>query len=89
MLNSRCGVEDSGVSDYVVFMDAVIQVFYPKDILDAINKVFDSAKGINDVNIKKLSELVFERKTTIPVIITRNHVLAEQLRNRVLSYFKE
>jgi DNA-binding PadR family transcriptional regulator len=88
-VNSVCGVGDTGVSDYMVLGDMVMQIFYPKDIMKEMDDIFSSARSIHDIKMENFFEQVFERKTTIPVTITGNPVLAEQLRNRILSHFKK
>lgn len=88
-VNSVCGVGDSGISDYLVFGDMIMQVFYPEKIMKEMDEMFSSAKSIHDINMQRFFEQVFERKTTIPVTITKNPILAEQLRQKILSYFKD
>jgi hypothetical protein len=86
-VNSVCGAGDSGVSDYLVFGDMIMQVFYPEDVMKEMDDIFSSAKSIHDINMQRFFEQVFERKTTIPVTVTRNPVLAEQLRKKIMSHF--
>jgi hypothetical protein len=88
-VNSAYGVGDSGISDHVVLGDFIMQIFYPKEIMKEMDEIFSSAKKIHDIKPQKLFEHIFERKTTIPVTITKNPVLADQLRKRILSYFKK
>jgi hypothetical protein len=88
-VDSVCGVGNPGVSNYLVFGDTIMQIFYPKEIMEEMDKTFSSAMSIHDITMESFFEQVFERKTTIPVTITRNPVLAEQLRNRILSHFKK
>jgi hypothetical protein len=82
-------VENSGISDYIVLGDFVMQIYYPKDVMREMDNIFSSVKSVNDLNTQKLFEQIFEKKTTIPVTIMKNPILAKQLRNRILSYFKK
>ncbi|MFQ5722349.1 MAG: hypothetical protein ACE5GI_07635 [Candidatus Aminicenantales bacterium] len=72
----------------VVVEDYVIRIFYPRDILKELDKIFSSAKNINDINTNELFHRLFEKKTKIPVVVERNPELAKQIRERIMSYFK-
>lgn len=87
-VNTRYGVNSSNSSEITAFDDFVIQFFYPKKLKQQIDKAFIKAKRVEDLDLKNLFETVFEQKTKIPALITRNKELAEQLKKETMEYFK-
>jgi hypothetical protein len=79
---------ESQKSDFIVYKDSVMQIFYPEFLKKELDRIFSSAKDIKDLDVDALFKNVFQRKVIIPVTVNNNHVLAEQLRNQVLGYFK-
>lgn len=75
--------------DTVVLKDTVIQVFYPPEIRKEMNEVYARTKRFSDLEIDYFFKGVFEKKVEIPVVITKNAQLAEQLRQEISEYFKE
>jgi len=86
-LNTMAGIKATNLDDYLIFGDYVIQVYYPKEILNEISKTFEKAKKVEDINWNRFYENVFERKTQIPVTINRNPPLASMLREQILAHF--
>ncbi len=85
--NFKLGVKDMNIPEFLVYEDYVFQVFYPKKIIEEVNKEFNKIKKVEDIDIDKLYTKVFEKKVGIPVIINKNSILAEQLKEKVKSYF--
>jgi len=84
----RTGIKDLNVADFFVFEDYIFQAFYPKKIVDLADKEFKKIKKIEDLNIDRIFTEIFEKKVGIPVIVNKNSVLAQQLKQKVKSYFK-
>lgn len=82
----KAGVK--GKDTFLVAGDYVIQVFYPEKLMKELDKVYSSANSVQDLDIDKLFQNIFEKKTEIPVTINMNPVLARQIRERIVSYFK-
>ncbi len=82
-------VPESPNTDFIVFDDIVIQIFYPEFLRKELDRIFSSAKTIDELDVDALFKNIFQRKVIIPVTVNRNPVLAEQLRNQILEYFKQ
>ncbi|MFH1664130.1 MAG: hypothetical protein ABH986_04970, partial [archaeon] len=61
--------------------------FYPKKITEEVSKEFKKIKKIEDLNIDKLFTEIFEKKTGIPMVINKNAEVAQQLKDKIKSYF--
>jgi len=83
----KLGVSYVDACDFFTGGDYTVQAHFP----DNIRKITDDAyKNIKDVAIlKKFYDDTFHKKTEINVVLMKNQKLSEQLRNRVLSYFKK
>jgi len=76
------------VSQYfAVYGDYVIQSEYPKDLSDSIDKLYKKAKDLGSFEVTKLIRLL-RKRTTLKMTVTKNPVVAEQLRNYILFQFK-
>lgn len=76
-------------SDLLVYADYVVEVFWPKNFRKTMDKYYGESRkdmGIATNNIYKLN---FEQKFKIPMTITKNKVLAQQIRKEVLEEFKK
>jgi hypothetical protein len=74
--------------DTVAFNGIVLQAYYPKDIMKELEKTFSKAKKFGDLDIKKLFDNLFLKKTRISIITTRNQELAEQALQEAKKHFK-
>jgi hypothetical protein len=81
--NKKIGAKMSSDYSVIVFGDVVIQLYYPAEITTALDRVFAKAQSPLDVDMDALFENVFEKKTRIPVIITKNPALAEHFRTQI------
>ena len=88
LVHTVYGIKEKASADTIVVEDTVVQVFYPTELRKMLDREFSKAKSVEDLDLNKLFSNVFERKKEIPVVITKNRVLAEQLRERILGYFK-
>lgn len=87
--STRCGLKVETTADLVVFGDYVIQVFYPLEILRLLDKNYAEIKNVSDLDVDYFFHKVFEKKTRIPIVITKNADLAEQLRTQMKAYFQK
>jgi hypothetical protein len=87
-LNVRAKIGVGKRESYVVCGDYVIKIFYPRDILREMDRIFSSAKSINDIDTDRLFQRLFEKRTKIPVVVEKNPTLAKQIRERIMGYFK-
>ncbi len=86
-LKYRLGVKQASGNDVVVYRDVVMQVFYPLEFRQALDSVYSSANP-RDFDFDKFFETVFEEKRRIPVSITRNAALAEQIKKEIMRLWK-
>ena len=87
-IQEKLGVKLSQESSFAILGDTVIQVFYPLDIRTRLDRAFTKAKTIQDLNPDKLFEEVFEKKATIPLVVSKNPVLAEHFRTQIARAFE-
>jgi hypothetical protein len=74
-------------TSFLVYSDLIIQVFYPLEIREAIDKVYNSTTDPGKLDIDNFFKTVFEKKTKIPVLVSRNKEVAEDLRNQIKAFF--
>lgn len=87
-MNFRIGVKLFYSTNFLSYKDYVVQVFYSKKLMDSLTKNFSAIKEIEDINIDDIFQLL-EKKAVIPVTVNKNPLLAQQLNNRIMSYFKK
>ena len=87
-VKEKIGVKYALGIDMIIYKDIIVQVFYPPEIRTAIDKVYSSTKDPSKLNIDNFFKTVFEKKTRIPVLITRNEVVAKELFEQTKSFFE-
>jgi len=87
-VKKKIGVDCAAIADLVIYKDTVVEVFYPVDIKKELDKFFEKAKGIEDLNIQYLFDNIFQKQTKINIVIHKNQELADQLKEQTISYFK-
>lgn len=85
--NIKSGVNCSETCDIQVLGDTVIQFYLPPEIMDDLDLIYSSVKDVKNLDINKLIERVFKKKTKILVIINKNKDLAAQIKRQTLKYF--
>jgi len=73
---------------FAVYNDSIIQTSYPKDLTKDIDEIYEKTKNFESFEVTKLIRLL-RKKVELRVTVLRNPVVAEQLRNFVLSHFKK
>ncbi len=87
-LRKRLGVKSKYSSDVIAVRDIVIQVFYPRKLLEEIDEEYRSVKDIRKFDADRFFQKVFMQPTKIPVVVLRNAALAEQIKKDVLVNFR-
>ena len=72
---------------FLVYQDLIIQVFYPAEIRKAIDNVYNSTDDPSKLDIDNFFSTVFEKKTKIPVLVSRNKEVADELKTQIKSFF--
>ncbi len=85
--NFKTNITDFNMPEVIVYEDYIFQVFYPKNIIDEVNKEFKKIKKIEDLDVEGLFTKVFERKVGIPLTVTKNPEIAKQLKEKFEAYF--
>jgi hypothetical protein len=86
-VREKIGVKGIPGVDMVIFRDIIIQVFYPPEIKEAIDNVYSSTKDPSKLDIDEFFKTVFEKKCRIPVLISRNEAVANELFEQTKSFF--
>jgi hypothetical protein len=86
-VHEKVGVKGAFGIDMVVFKDVIVQVFYPQEIRGLIDKAYSSTKDPSKLDIDNFFKTVFEKKTRIPVLITKNEEVAKELLAQTKAFF--
>src|SRR3989338_258087 len=87
LTNKKLGVDIRTDCSFLVLDDIVIQIYYPREIVKEIDRAFSKAKTIQDLDPDRFFERVFEKKTKIPIIVSKDTALAEHFRESVRRCF--
>ncbi len=71
--------------DFIVIGDLVIQVYYPAEVMAALDVVYGAAVSQQEFDVDALFRL-FEQPMQVPVVISRDAVLAEHLTKQVMRW---
>lgn len=71
----------------LVYKDFIVQVFYPPEIRLMLDKFYTSNDNLENIDLDTFFKTVFEKKTKIPVLISRNRVVADELLLLIKSNF--
>lgn len=85
-VDEKIGI-DLEIPDTIVLNDTVLQVFYPDKIKKDIFEAYSRTSDINELNIDKLFKTIFEKETTIPVVVQTNKALAKEIKNKMLEHY--
>ena len=86
-INKKVGVKDVPNISMLIFSDLILQVFYPVEIKKALDEVYNSTDDPSKLDIDNFFTTVFEKKTRIPVLISKNKEVADELMKQIKSYF--
>ncbi|MDO8643459.1 MAG: hypothetical protein Q7S00_00645 [bacterium] len=85
--NLKLGVPCATSCDLVVTRDKIVQIFLSPPVRKGLDDVFTESDH-RKIDLAKFYSLVFGLKGNVSLIITRNKVLADQIRAETLEYFK-
>jgi len=86
-VKERVNVKINLGNSLAIFKDIIIQIFYPYEIRKALDEVYESTNNPSKLDIDNLFESIFEKKTRIPVLISKNQIVADELRKQVKGCF--
>lgn len=79
--------EDDDVCELLVVGNNVIQIYLPSELRERLSSLLDNS--LENADIKKLAQEVFEKKTSIEVVISANEKIADQIRGMTLAQFRK
>lgn len=88
VFNCILGVDVAKDYETHILGDTITQLYIPCEISKKIDFVYSNAKGIEDAKMPKVYSDIYERTCKVQLLIYKNPEIAEQLRNKTLSYFK-
>jgi hypothetical protein len=71
-----------------VFGDLVVQYDYPQDLYDAIEEFYVSTVSLENLDLSRLANLL-KFNTEIKMTVIRNKMIAQKLKEELLSQFKK
>ena len=86
-IKEKVGVKDSFDISMLVYKDYIVQVFYPVEIRKALDEVYNSTKDPSKLDIDNFFKIVFEKQTKIPVLISKNKEVADELMKQIKGFF--
>ncbi|MBI3035502.1 hypothetical protein HYY71_04205 [Candidatus Woesearchaeota archaeon] len=81
------GVDIAKVYETYIYGDTVSQLYIPTEISKKIDFLYNNAKRIEDIKVPKIYNDIYEKKRRVQLLIYKNMEIAEQLRQKTLSYF--
>ena len=85
---TKLGAKCSSTSDIIVHGSTLIQIFFPQQIKTIFKQKLEKAKNISQLNINEIYDVIFHTKTQIPVIVTKNELLAQNIFNQTKMFFE-
>jgi len=82
------GGEGNTTNYFGVYNDNFFQYQLDEKFANEIDHVYNSATSIEKLSVEKLISLL-RRKISVKITVMKNSLMAEQLRNHVLSHFKK
>jgi len=73
------GAKHSHQNDLIVFKDYVIQIFYPKKVLNEMSKVFSKYNKVDQLCVPEFYSKIFEKRVNVQLLINRNPLLSKEL----------
>ncbi|MFA5931374.1 MAG: hypothetical protein WC821_03615 [archaeon] len=86
-IKEKTGVKLGFDISLFIYKDLIVQVFYPAEIRAELDKVYNSTKDPSKLNVKEFFKTVFEKKTRISVLVSRNEFVAKELAEQIKNVF--
>jgi len=83
------GTDVAATIDLLVIGDTVVETHYPFEIKRQWDETYEEIKNLDKLEVDKLFEDIFERKTKVKVIVYRDPHIAEEIRKQTFSHFKK
>ncbi|MCK4457431.1 MAG: hypothetical protein KAW39_06800 [Thermoplasmata archaeon] len=81
---AKCGVPGIAPdSDTFLFGDVILYVFYPDELLSEIEKIYQSAQSMSDVDMRGVYGKILEKELVLPALIIRDEKIARRIRNHI------
>lgn len=74
---------------FFVIGDCFVQIFYPEEIIKFRNEIAEQSITLKNIDINKMQRELVLHKNKIIFLINQDKELAQRMREKVLSYFKE
>jgi DNA-binding Lrp family transcriptional regulator len=84
----KIGVKGTLDINVGVYNDTVFLFMHPQDLIKDVEKFFKATKTIDKMNIKQLNKIL-NKKTSIHVIIIKEHDLSEYFTHYIKAFFKK
>src|SRR3989338_223966 len=88
VFNYALGVDVAKDYETYILGDTVTQLYIPQEIAKKIEFIYNNNKSIDDIKVPEIYRDVYEKKCRVQLLIYKNPEIAEQLRQKTLSYFK-
>lgn len=88
VFNYKLGVDVAKDHEIHILGDTVTQIHIPLEISKKINFIYNNTGRISDVKVPEVYNNIYEKKSKVQLLIYKNPEIAEQLRQKTLSYFK-
>lgn len=87
VFNCVFGIDVAKVYETYIYGDTVSQLYIPTEISKKIDTLYNKAKSIEDIKVPEIYTDIYEKKRKVQLLIYKNPEIAEQLRQKTLSYF--
>jgi hypothetical protein len=84
----KTGAKISDMVDLMIYNGYVLEVHYPKEIREELDRYYNKIKRIEELDADYLFKNVFLKKIKIPVTITKNAALANQMEMETRAMFE-
>ncbi|MDI6737254.1 MAG: hypothetical protein QME12_01935 [Nanoarchaeota archaeon] len=84
--NAKTGVPCADVCKLLIVGNTFIQIYLPAELRKKLGLLLE--KKIDSVDIGKLASDVFEKKTSIEVVISSNEKIASQIMESTMKHFR-
>ena len=72
----------------MILGNVIVQMTIPNEINDYIEKIYSFSRSIDDINPTDFYERVYKTKSEIKIVILKNKIVSEYMRNKVMNSIK-
>ena len=88
-MHTKTGIDCAQINDLFIQDDYLIQIFYSQEFIIKIDELYSNEENLKDPNFLTRLNKLFIEKHEVKVIITEDEKLADNIREKTLTYFKE